>query len=385
MAVSPRPRSFAVAFLALALAPSAARAGDAPEASADATRVRVLLVGDTRDADIGPSVATDLKTMRGALDEGIPEARRSVAALEGADATPATVLARVGDLDVLPTDSLVLYYAGHGAWSDAGPYLRMDGGKILPRADLVKALEAKGARLTVLLTDCCSTYVGKAALYAPPQPDPTVWRDLFFRHRGLVDLTAAEKGEVAVGDGLLGGFFTHALVGTLTLVPRGELDADADGIVSWAELAAALKKETQGVWKMLHPRGLAVRGETRFGQTPFVFGDLATPAGPPIPRAKLRLGVRVADAAGQGARIEEVVPETPADWMGLRVGQVFVSLRTQDGPREMNFPVTDAASFRAALAKIAGPALLACEVRDPSNPPPAGVLAARPVWIRLSF
>jgi len=345
----------------------------------------VLLVGDTTDPEIGESVAVDLRTMQAAVESGVPEARRSLASLEGAGVTPDGILARVRALEVAPTDAVLLYYAGHGAWAEGGPYLRMGGGKILDRAALVAALRAKGPRLVVLITDCCSTYVGKTALYAPPLPDPSVWRDLFFRHRGLVDLTAARRGQVAVGDELLGGVFTRAVAQTLTMTPRAELDRDRDGIVSFAELVPEIVRGTQGTFEMLHPRGLTVRAETLRGQTPHVFGALAVPSAPPVSPSKGRLGARFVDSGGGGARIEEVLPDSPAAWVGLRVGEVLTGIRIPgDGMDEELRPVPSAVGVGAALAFAKGPALVVLVLADPSRPAPGGGPTVREVFVRLS-
>lgn len=353
----------------------------------DATLLHVLLVGDTADPEIGPSVAVDLRTMQAAIESGVPEARRALTRLSGTEVAPDTILARVRALDVAPTDAVLLYYAGHGAWSEGGPYLRMAGGRILQRAALLAALREKGPRLVVLLTDCCSTYVGKTALYAPPLPDPSVWRDLFFRHRGLVDVTAARRGQVAVGDELLGGIFTQAVAQVLTQKPRAELDRDRDGIVTFSELLPEIVKATQGTFEMLHPRGLTVRAEALRGQTPHVFGDLALPAAPPvapIPASKGRLGVQFVEAGGAGARVQEVVPDTPAAWMGIRVGEVLTEIRIPgDGMDEQQRPITTVASVGAALALAQGPALVVLVLADPGRPAPGGGPTLRELYVRL--
>ena len=191
----------------LASAPGDRAAAGPATPAGDADRLVALLVADTDDPEIGESVATDLRQVRVALEWGVPRARLAVSECTGVEVAPARLLAAVAALDVRPTDALLLYYAGHGAWADAGAYLRPKG-QVLPRADLLAALRARGAGLTIVLTDCCSTYVGGTFLFAPPRVDPDTVRDLFFRHRGLVDVTAASRGQVAVGDKALGGVFT---------------------------------------------------------------------------------------------------------------------------------------------------------------------------------
>ena len=58
-------------------------------------------------------------------------------------------------------------------------------------------------------------------------------------------------------------------------------------------------------------------------------------------------------------------------------GGTLVQVRFEQKP--------DIAKIRAALAKIEGPVLLACEVLSPSKASPPAAPATRLVWIRLSF
>jgi len=362
------------------LATGSIGAADGPPAVGDAERLVALLVADTDDPEIGESVATDLRQVRVALELCVPSARLAVTERTGADAAPARLLATVAALDVGPADALLLYYAGHGAWADAGAYLRPKG-QVLPRADLIAALRARGAGLTIVLTDCCSTYVGGTFLFAPPRVDPDTARDLFFRHRGLVDVTAAARGQVAVGDKALGGVFTQALTRLLTGSARETLDADRDGIVTWGEAVDALRVGTRDTFAMLHPRGLAVRGQAVQGQTPHVFGDLALPAAGRIPSSPRRLGLTT-ETAPDGARVVAVVPGTPAAWMGVRVGERVVEIRVlaADGGDDAR-PVGTPADLVAAL-QAAGPAgLVVVVLRDPTAKPPAE--AVREVFVRL--
>jgi hypothetical protein len=359
-------------------------AADAPPIAQpeDATRVHALLIADTMDKDIGESVAVDLRQMKAAIENGLPESRRSIAQMTGADVTPAAILARVRSLPVAATDGLVVYYAGHGAWADTGPYLRLHDAALLQRADLVAAMRERAPRLAVLLTDCCSTYVGKAAFYRAAVADPDVFRDLFFRHRGLVDITAAQKGQVAVGDTMQGGIFTQALTEVLTATPRETLDADRDGVVSWAEAAADLATRTKGVFEMLHPRGVTVKGTNIVGQTPQVFGEIAKPAAGPLSKSPQRLGVKLAETGGRGVRVDEVTPGTPAAWVGLRVGDVLTEMRVGSGMTERMLTLKTVADLRAAFAANPGSQLVVFVLGPPATGPAPPL--PREISIRLA-
>ena len=105
-------------------------------------------------------------------------------------------------------------------------------------------MEAKPARGVILLTDCCSSVAAfqvAAAAIAPPfstkgrTDQERILHDLFFRHTGTVDVTAATfnpatgVGEFAFYEGT-GGIFTESLYYLLALSPGGfgGLDANHD-------------------------------------------------------------------------------------------------------------------------------------------------------------
>lgn len=354
----------------------------APAPAPDARRLVALLVGDTHDPEIGESVAVDVRALEQALVQAAPVSRLALHRLVGEGVRPERLLAAVRDLPVGPEDALLCYYAGHGAWADTGPYLRLGGGAVLPRADLMAALRARGARLTVLLSDCCSTYVGQTMLWAPPSVDPAVLRDLFYRPRGVVDVTAAQRGQVAVGDTNLGGVFTYALTTLLTQTPREALDSDKDGRVAWSEALTALTAGSKAAFGLMYPRGLSVKGQRLTGQSPHVFGDLAPPA-PPVPPPPRRLGVRVEPAPG-GLRIAAVEPGTPAAWMDVRPGEVLVEVRVAGrGPEADTLPTPTAAHLGRAL-EAAGPGGLAVLVLvDPQAKDAQGAPLTREVPVRL--
>jgi hypothetical protein len=348
-------RNWAVVVVALLAAGALPAARDAAAAEDESQRLDVLIVGDTADAEVGASVAVDVGHVQSALRLGVPAGRRTITVLVGEAATPERIKAHYEALPPAGGATLLFYYSGHGAWADTGHYLRMNGGKILDRARLLEAMQAKSPRLAVVLTDCCSLYVGETALYALPAPDPDVFRDLFFRHRGVVDATAARKGQEAVGDTLLGGFFTHALAMALTGAPKAELDATRDGVVSWDELLAVVSRDTASAFRRAHPRGVEIKGRKVPGQNPHLFGVGAPPAAPI--RSPIRLGVKIEPGA-DGLVLTEVVHGSAAAWIELRPGDRLVSVRVPlDDGDERSFELRTAEDLQRAMA-TAGPSRL---------------------------
>ena len=332
----------------------------------DARHVHALLVIDTNDPEIGESVKQDLNTFRQLLDWGIPEHRRSMTELQGDAAMPKGILAAIQKLDVKRNDALVVYYAGHGAWYDGGHYLRMNQGKILLRKDLQSAMRKRAPRLAILLTDCCSTYVGGKAFVRKMIYDPTTFRDLFFRHRGFVDVTAASKGQVAVGDRIQGGYFTSALAATISTTPREKLDANGDKIVAWDEVMPLARQATVKTFADGQPRGLMVRGRKHTRQTPHVFGALAAPVGVPIPVAKLRVGVELKDVPG-GLEVTKVHEGSPAGWAGIRPGERIVSAMTPGEIYDEYHEVKKLDDLRRVLASVKGPEVITLVTHKPGE------------------
>jgi hypothetical protein len=111
------------------------------------------------------------------------------------------------------------------------------------RSELRKTMEQTGAGLRVLLTNCCSNIAG----FDPPNRRvPAAWdafADLLFKHRGTVDITAAEEGTFGWGSGSHGGLFTNTLT-RLWCEPKHLLDVNSDGFVTWNEYFARLRFDT---------------------------------------------------------------------------------------------------------------------------------------------
>jgi hypothetical protein len=248
-------------FVALALVP-AARADD-PARRPELKTVRALLVIDT-DSNLVDSVKRDRENMRILLKEHIPDDRCKVDVLEGKKVTRDDILRYYRDLKTGPDEALLFFYAGHGCIDPKlGHCLQPQMAKtpLIPRADVRKAMEEKGAGLVVLLSDCCST-----RLKAPKAPTGRktikdvqmhpVLRCLLFQHRGTVDITAAEDGTGSFGDDQHGGVFTGALV-TLLEGDLQALDKNHDGFLTWKEFFPLLARETEKRFKDFADRARA--------------------------------------------------------------------------------------------------------------------------------
>jgi hypothetical protein len=142
--------------------------------------------------------------------------------LSGANVTESNVRRAIRSLPVGPTDTLFVYYGGHGGinTSDGGHYLTMKSGH-LSRTQVEKEIAAKRPQLGVLFTDCCSNYFppvpGRTPTSMPVASRPANWKTierLFFNLNGMVSVTAARPGQTA-----LAPLFTFAFCSTLTASP----------------------------------------------------------------------------------------------------------------------------------------------------------------------
>jgi len=215
-------------------------------------KLRVLLVIDTyTDSEMAASVDCDRRHVQELLENHVPEGRRQIDRLEGRKVTKENILKYYRELKVGPDEALLFFYAGHGGLDPKlGQCLQPQMGRtaLVPRSEVRKAMDQKGAGLVVLLTDCCSSYLrGRPAVRDRETVTRVVLhpvlRCLFFQHRGTVDLTAAEDGTGAYADDQHGGVFTGALV---TLLNRDlkTLDTDRDGFLSWKEFFPQLSRGT---------------------------------------------------------------------------------------------------------------------------------------------
>jgi hypothetical protein len=195
-------------------------------------RLHVILVSDQSPAAhwgvYAPHVALDVQRMSWMLRDNLPPAqltRETLVFTRDRDATPARVLTAIERLEPNADDAILFYYTGHGAADDRGHYLALAGGPLY-RQTIREALESKGARLVVLLTDCCNLRSDGRRMVAmapaPPEPPvapPPLFRTLFFEPAGVVDINASAPGEAAYftatpedqGIDSLGSLFTRAV------------------------------------------------------------------------------------------------------------------------------------------------------------------------------
>lgn len=196
-------------------------------------KIHLLLIGNTLEEEIGGSCEKDMNladsTFSGlAKDMGLEIIKKK---LIGKDFGMKTVEGMIADLNPAPRDIVIFFYSGHGFRKKEDnqrfPYLDLRSG---PKDDynvmslnirnIYDRIKAKGARLNLVISDCCNTFpevTNRQAEFTPETPnskglgwDPENCRKLFLgKERQSILFTAADAGQRATSNNRFGGFFTY--------------------------------------------------------------------------------------------------------------------------------------------------------------------------------
>ena len=260
-------RAAIVALLTLGLLPGSARA-DLPTPHSEC--VRALLVADT-DSGL-PGLSKDLDTIQSLLEPLRAENRCSIDVLRGADVSKDRILTWVNDQADASSDTVFIYYTGHGATDmpadpdpsqqTLGNYLALTHGPPLFRSTLRKKLAQCKARLTILITDSCSNVVSVKKLAARLEMEPKLARSLFLEPLEIVDFTSARfDPQTGVGESAIatddGSVFTTSFCKTLNGARFADLDKDNDGHVTWAEVFPLLREATDNEYRAMRALALS--------------------------------------------------------------------------------------------------------------------------------
>jgi Caspase domain len=221
----------------------------------EASKVHVVLLVCKTDSEIGDADARDVEAMRKAIEQAFYNDSNRVVFHDLTGMNPATnnwysaedILGYLRNMQVGPNENVLVYHSGHGAIlnpsaPEATQLLVMNGGRLL-RKEIMDAVMAHNPRGFIMLTDCCSSYMGEAheAPDAATLNVETV-RCLLLNPTGIVSLTAAEDGRTAVASfvgsnpGCAGSAFTVAF---LRLCYRDDVT-----YMSWESMFPVLRYET---------------------------------------------------------------------------------------------------------------------------------------------
>lgn len=312
-----------------------------------------------------PSISMDTKQVYLQLHNQLPPAHlvyHEVSIEEDASSSPQTILDLVAELRPTVQDTMLVYFTGHGGNDDRGHHFELAKGKLY-REDLKRAMEAKGARFNVLITDCCNLRADGEAFFAPmlmpdePRVISPLFRSLFFSSSGWVDMNGSSPGEAAFvaplsEDSFPGSIFTTQLTTFL--------DGHRTQPTTWEQLVREVSLDVAVAFKTLYPRGaMAAKGAPLQTEQ-----NVEASAYPGMPeRSGLRTGLVVRDEGGRGAQIIAVKAGQPGErvyslssktYGSLRVGQIIVAANGR--------PVTSAAEFVRRVQE--SPQVMRLQVRD---------------------
>ena len=196
--------------------------------------------------------------------------------------TPDRILEWIKTVRPHPDDVMFIYYTGDGGVNleTEHLYLRLIGNIKYPRDNIGNALNAKACRLKIFLTEVCR-WTGVERRIAVVHGhggflDETTLHDLFVKHEGFLNVTAATEGEFAWGWFNHGGWFTTSFV---SAIYRPWID-DGDGFLSWKEMFNETRRLTMAAFKSTYAShssrefkyDLADRNQTT--QRPKYYGEL---------------------------------------------------------------------------------------------------------------
>jgi hypothetical protein len=245
-----------------------------PNLSQGAT-LHAIIAGDAEDQNIGVGVEADIKHIWNLVQDikqNIPWDRNStVTVLESRPVlggqvpeqslTYENLLAALENVPAGADDLLFFYYSGHGAGDESGtttwPNLFFANHYVAYDL-IVGTLKAKGARLLIVVTDCCNNFrdwtpdsqINFRERMKQTATSQQNYRELFLNQRGYVIATSSQPGEISSAvSSRPGSLFTDDFLTRLYQELR------SPGLPKWQNVKTAeLTFEDQGTIFTQHPQ-----------------------------------------------------------------------------------------------------------------------------------
>ncbi|WP_069469930.1 caspase family protein [Candidatus Marithrix sp. Canyon 246] len=189
-----------------------------------AANFHAIIIADTNDSTIGSSVIIDKRkintfTKNIARNTGLILREQNI---YGYNFNFNTIKRSLNSLSVRRDDVVMFYYSGHS--SNAGakwPALNLKG-RSLKLDNVISSLKAKKPRLLLIIADSCNNLTSRGSslnsfmsLRGVQTAKKENYQKLFLKHKGIIVMGAARRGEYAWGNGQHGGFFTYQLLESL--------------------------------------------------------------------------------------------------------------------------------------------------------------------------
>ena len=226
------------------------------------TKLILLVVANINDTAIGPSCKKDMERTVETFTKltDFLKIKLDYKTISGKDYNKENVEKEINNLSPKPNDIVVFYYSGHGFRKPKDnrrfPYIDLrpkpDGTYMvnsLNMEDIYESIKKKGARLNLVMSDCCNTEVTASnAIGAPVARKKGLLmtynlencRALFFNPKPVSILaTAADAGQKASSNNEFGGFFSFYFKSSM----ENQLSFFKKN-VSWESLLQDAKKQT---------------------------------------------------------------------------------------------------------------------------------------------
>jgi hypothetical protein len=228
-------------------------------------KIHLLVVADIEDPEVGPSCNKDMiraVKIFDSLRKYLGTKNFVTKTISGKELSKKNVQESINNLRPSPNDIVIFYYSGHGYRTAKEnrlfPNIKLktfhtDRQDVLAHSlnmeDIFQSIKKKGARLNLVLSDCCNDDIlstniigNKPALMRSSKIE---WyennvRTLLLNKTPVSILaTAAESGQRASGNNNYGGFFSHFFITSLeNYLSRAKTN------VSWEQVLQDAKNET---------------------------------------------------------------------------------------------------------------------------------------------
>ncbi len=182
-------------------------------------RLHLVLVANTLDPSIGTGCTIDETNLKNEFRQIADALGFSFQEyiIDGSAFSKERVLATLNSLTPGSNDIVMFIYRGHGfRWKDqtddwprmdlrTSSYAEITNNSSMNLSEVYSVLKSKGARLNIILGDCCNSEVDVSSVTAnnfltfqvDNNSDITKLRNLFLKSNGIILSSAAQKGEVS--------------------------------------------------------------------------------------------------------------------------------------------------------------------------------------------
>ena len=199
-----------------------------PAATAQHVHALLVIMDGTRE----PAAAAGFEVNRRRVEAMLETLNPAVVKSETLSAaSPSAIHNWIANQRVARDDTLFVYYSGKGLTPS-------------DREGLAIAITAKACRLKIFVTDPCHHFMEVPKEQSKVVGEPSRTRQLFLQHEGFLDITAVKPEHHAFGNTATGGFFTAALIDSIT----ASADTTQDGFLSWEAVWEKAVSETSNMF-----------------------------------------------------------------------------------------------------------------------------------------